>query len=277
MSNSNTPTVFYDARANNGAGGFIGDPYRDPGLTQSAANSIARVQEQQRTQRRSSATLTALYRGNPDPSFWRALAAAGSGEALVLRGLHAINPDPGFWTMLGRFQDSCGADCTPAEVAALIHQRAEQLRIADIAGDVLLQGEGLFEICGSDSCLRAARVTGRFGTAMDGVQVVIECLDGIDETCRAAAVRVGLEGAVDAAGTWAFGPYYLLVRDVGLPVVMQALGGLQQQTPSATPQHMGDHMYEDHYVDGEWVNGWGGQAGQPYMCPQGFPAGPRGC
>jgi len=42
-------------------------------------------------------TLKAMARANPDPNFWKAVAQAGSGQALVLMGLRAANPDPGFW------------------------------------------------------------------------------------------------------------------------------------------------------------------------------------
>lgn len=43
------------------------------------------------------ASLQAMARANPDPGFWQALAAAGSGEGLILAGLHAANSDPNFW------------------------------------------------------------------------------------------------------------------------------------------------------------------------------------
>jgi hypothetical protein len=44
---------------------------------------------------------------NPDPGFWHALAAAGSGQRLqeiaghlTLTNMRAANPDPGFWQAL---------------------------------------------------------------------------------------------------------------------------------------------------------------------------------
>jgi RHS repeat-associated protein len=44
--------------------------------------------------------LADLLRANSDPNFWRAVAAAGSGQALVLIGLSMVNSDPGFWAAL---------------------------------------------------------------------------------------------------------------------------------------------------------------------------------
>jgi RHS repeat-associated protein len=48
------------------------------------------------------AALKALARANPDPAFWKAVAKAGSGQALVLMGLRAVNPDPDFWRAVAK-------------------------------------------------------------------------------------------------------------------------------------------------------------------------------
>jgi hypothetical protein len=78
---------------------------------------------------RGALTLIAMHAANPDPGFWRALAAAGSGQALVLAGLHAANPDPGFWRMLGSFRDACRS-CSAQQIATNIRlaARAEAIR-----------------------------------------------------------------------------------------------------------------------------------------------------
>jgi RHS repeat-associated protein len=65
------------------------DAYNRSALHQLRAAAVKRLKD--------AATLRSMARANPDPNFWRAVAKAGSGQALVLMGLRAANPDPGFW------------------------------------------------------------------------------------------------------------------------------------------------------------------------------------
>jgi hypothetical protein len=48
------------------------------------------------------AAMKALAKINSDPNFWRAVAIAGSGQALILMGLRAVNPDPNFWRAVAK-------------------------------------------------------------------------------------------------------------------------------------------------------------------------------
>jgi RHS repeat-associated protein len=137
------------------------------------------------------------------------------------------------------------------------------------AADILSAGS---QLCKGGTCVALSKVSKDFGTAADVVSFVGECHDGIDRNCVALALNWGIDYAVTAA-LGEFSVVYFYGKDILVPVLGQALAGLQEETVSpGQPQYSSAsfHRYSDRYVHNVYPNG---SSDSPYMCTSGLPAG----